>query len=130
MTTISFNQVVRARMRVLLGRQDRSLNDISESCGRASNWLSRKMTGRHAFTVPEIDEILSELGQPSDIILYPVLSEGDGEVLAALDVEEPSPIDDEERFERLAEQGLITGTAEAPALTEHGRTELRRRRAS
>jgi transcriptional regulator with XRE-family HTH domain len=67
MTTAS--QRVAANVRAELGRHSRSQADLGQALGRSQPYVSRRLSGKVAFGVDEVERIAAWLGVPVDVLL-------------------------------------------------------------
>ncbi len=85
-TTISYDHLIRARLRALTVRHGYgSFTGLSAAMGYHRTWLRRKLDPRSArptpVTLAVVDEVLAFLGESPSAVMAPVLLPGDLECL-------------------------------------------------
>jgi transcriptional regulator with XRE-family HTH domain len=63
------SQRVAANVRAELGRHSRSQADLGQALGRSQPYVSRRLSGKVAFGVDEVEQIASWLGVPVGVLL-------------------------------------------------------------
>lgn len=63
------SQRVAANVRAELGRHRKSQADLAQALGRSQPYVSRRLVGRVAFGVDEVEQIAGWLGVPVALLL-------------------------------------------------------------
>lgn len=63
------SQRVAANVRAELARHNRSQTDLGQALGRSQPYVSRRLSGKVAFGVDEVESIAAWLGVPVGVLL-------------------------------------------------------------
>jgi transcriptional regulator with XRE-family HTH domain len=66
---------IAGEIRAVMARQQVSARAVSEVCGITRSTLSRKLSGRQDFSVPELIDVARALGVSAATLLEPAVSE-------------------------------------------------------
>jgi len=127
---LDVDQIIRARIRMLIRVRGTSASAVSAEMGRQPTWLLQRLNegeGRRVdIRAGDIRDILRHLGHDQDSILRPMLLPGDLKILRA--VKHGMALPEGPRVAELGNEGYLTD--DPPTLTNLGRLAIRLRPAA
>jgi transcriptional regulator with XRE-family HTH domain len=73
----TYNEIVAGEVRAEMARQKRSQDNLSAELGWTQAFLSRRLTGKNAFSTDEIEAVARALGVPLAQLADPAQAERD-----------------------------------------------------